>query len=1292
MVRLRFVPYFVAVTAVGLTAGIKPPIEHLVGPGPPLLFFVPAVTIAAWVGGLWPGLLAVGLSSAICCYYLSPNGSFWVGNSNDRFRLLLFWLQGVMTSVLMELLRGSRRKSESYRDSLGRSEALNRALMDNAPAFIYIKDPEGRYLMTNRYYKGRFDNDGKPLVGLTDLEIHPRHQAEKCRADDRAVFTSGRPLQFEDIGRHADGQHTYLTVKFPLRDASGACYAVGGFSTDITERRRAEEALKESEGLLRCVTDTARLGLVVVDEGHRYLFANRAYCEILGISRVDIVGLRVADVLAPIYESEIRPRLDRAFRGERVTNELTLPSDDGKPEDTRSFTVAYEPHVVGLEASRVVVVIVDVTEQRRAEKSLKENEGRLNLFIDHAPAAIAMFDREMRYIAASRRWRFDHKLGKRDLIGRSHYDIVPDIPERWKAIHRQALSGEVVEADEDRFDRADGTVLWLRWEVRPWLNTAGELGGIVVAAEDITNRKHAEGVNARLAAIIDSSEDAIVGKDLKGVITSWNAAAERLFGYAADEAVGKPLALIIPRDHLGEELEILDQSLRGISVDHYETERLRKDGSLVDVSLTVSPVRDVTGRVIGVSKIVQDITERKRSEEARRESERMARSILNSISSHIAVLDESGTILGINRSWRLFAEANGLVGQINEGSNYLDVCDSTAGEDREMSKAFATGIREVLTGQRDLFELGYPSHSPSQPRWFIGRVTPFPNGGPRCVVVSHEDVTELKVAEEKLRESEWVLRQSQRMACVGSWELDLDDLSKIHAGALRWSDECFRIFGYKPGQVAVTNDLFVQAVHPDDRDAVSAALIRVLREHGSYAIEHRIVRPDGIERVVFEWGECINDPSGQPIRVLGTCQDITERKQTEIALQRYANRLEHLREIDRAILASHSHREVAEAALEHLARLVPYWSAGVTVLDFDQDEIEVIAARGLLGEWHPPGTRIHGELKAHPEIHAQQHGQITTEEDVRRADLHNPLLKALRASGMRSYLSIPIQDGGPPIGSLLLVSDSPAAFSADHFEVVREVADQLAIAIRQSLLLEDLHSARQRAHALARQLIRAEEDERRRIARELHDELGQALTALKINLQETIRGSDDRASRLEDSVAIVDVALRQVRGMALDLRPAILDDLGLVAALNWYVERHAQRTGLQGRFIADPDDIHADPEIETACFRVAQEALTNVARHARATRFSVELLQYSGGLQLVVRDDGIGFDPEAALRTASGGTSLGLVGMRDRVELVGGRIAFVSEPTGGTEVQVNFPNVPNLPRPIIERNDSGGLM
>lgn len=208
---------------------------------------------------------------------------------------------------------------------------------------------------------------------------------------------------------------------------------------------------------------------------------------------------------------------------------------------------------------------------------------------------------------------------------------------------------------------------------------------------------------------------------------------------------------------------------------------------------------------------------------------------------------------------------------------------------------------------------------------------------------------------------------------------------------------------------------------------------------------------------------------------------------------------------------------------------------------------------------------------------------------------------------------------------------------------------------------------------LTRRLLELQESERRHLARELHDEIGQALTAVKVLLQRAIREGGDARERLDETIAVVDQTIRQVRGIALDLRPAMLDDLGLVAALRWYVERVAARTGLEGRFVVDPEEIRASKEVETACFRVAQEALTNMARHARARRFTVELLRGGKGLDLIVRDDGIGFDPDEAARRAAGGASLGLAGIRERVALVGGHVGFVSREGDGSAVRVFFP-------------------
>lgn len=224
----------------------------------------------------------------------------------------------------------------------------------------------------------------------------------------------------------------------------------------------------------------------------------------------------------------------------------------------------------------------------------------------------------------------------------------------------------------------------------------------------------------------------------------------------------------------------------------------------------------------------------------------------------------------------------------------------------------------------------------------------------------------------------------------------------------------------------------------------------------------------------------------------------------------------------------------------------------------------------------------------------------------------------------------------------------------------------------------DITERRQAEEALetfSRRLLEAHETERRRIARELHDEIGQVLTAVQINLQ-ALQSAGDAcpvAPRLDDSLDIVEQALREVQNLSLDLRPSLLDDLGLVAALRWFVDRQAERSGLIARFDADPSIGRLNPELETACFRIVQEALTNVIRHAQAKHVLVELRRHEAGLLLTIRDDGVGFDASAVQKNTLPDVRLGLKGMEERALALGGRIEIESAPGRGTEVRARFP-------------------
>lgn len=216
----------------------------------------------------------------------------------------------------------------------------------------------------------------------------------------------------------------------------------------------------------------------------------------------------------------------------------------------------------------------------------------------------------------------------------------------------------------------------------------------------------------------------------------------------------------------------------------------------------------------------------------------------------------------------------------------------------------------------------------------------------------------------------------------------------------------------------------------------------------------------------------------------------------------------------------------------------------------------------------------------------------------------------------------------------------------------------------------------------SRQLIEAQEEERRRIARELHDQIGQVLTAVKMNLHTVQRvcNAAEASAYIKDNIEAVDEALRLVRDLSVDLRPPLLDDLGLVTALHWYVDRYAKRTGVAANVaveLKDPNE-RFSRELETACFRIAQEALTNVVRHARAKRASVRLQKEENILCLSVKDDGVGFDPDMLRRRAPRAATLGLLGMQERAHAAGGVVEIDSQISKGTEIRLKLPLAPEL--------------
>jgi PAS domain S-box-containing protein len=418
------------------------------------------------------------------------------------------------------------------------------------------------------------------------------------------------------------------------------------------------------------------------------------------------------------------------------------------------------------------------------------------------------------------------------------------------------------------------------------------------------------------------------------------------------------------------------------------------------------------------------------------------------------------------------------------------------------------------------------------------------------------------------------------------------------------------------------------------------------------------------------------DAQDKVVQVAIFALDITERRQAEEALRKHTEQLRILHEIDTAILATQSPEEVSRAVLDHVRQLVPYVGAGVVLFDFQAREGTVLFADVSGESTIRAGTCF--SLDALPGVdvalEALRGGAVYVTEKISILVQALPALRDLQAKGLRAALIVPLVVQEELIGFLGLGAEGCDVFGKDQVEVVRKLADSLAIAIQQARLFESVRHQGQQLRALTVRLAEAEEVERQRLARDLHDLVGQNLNALGINLN-LIQAHMPEAmpelvrSRLDDSLALVQETTASIRRVMDDLRPPMLDDFGLVATLHWYGARFASRTGVavtvQGK---EPVPRLATP-IENALFRVVQEGLTNVAKHAQATQVTVTVAADDGAVRLVVADDGVGFEP-TQVATSNQHRGWGLITMAERAEAVGGRCCVESQPQQGTRITV----------------------
>lgn len=497
--------------------------------------------------------------------------------------------------------------------ALRESQELLRLFIKHAPAAIAMFDRDMRYLSVSRRWMEVHALEGADLIGRSHYEIFPQIP-ESWRETHRRVLEGASIQPAEEQLELADGSIRWVRRRVrPWRTGSGAIGGIVIFAEDITERKKADAAVQESKEMLQLLVSHAPVALAMFDREMRYVVASDRWIKDHGVAADAIIGHSHYDINRNVPE-RWKETHRRGLAGEHQRSE----EDQFKRADGTLQWIKWEIipwYAPDSSVGGIIMLYEDITQSKLVEAALRGSKELLELFIAHAPAAIAMFDRNMCYVVASDRWIEDNDLPGQEIIGRSHYDFSVDIPERWKQAHRRGLAGETLKFDEDSFDRPDGTVQWVRWEVVPWREDDGSIGGIILFTEDITRHRENEQRLRLAASVFTNAREGITITDSKGTILAVNDMFTKITGYSRDEVLGKNPRILKSGAQGDEFYANMWRSLLADGRWSGEIWNRNKSGETYAETLNINAVHDAAGNVLQYVALFSDITQIKKHEQ-----------------------------------------------------------------------------------------------------------------------------------------------------------------------------------------------------------------------------------------------------------------------------------------------------------------------------------------------------------------------------------------------------------------------------------------------------------------------------------------------------------------------------------------------------------------------------------------------------------------------------------------------------------------------------------------------------
>jgi PAS domain S-box-containing protein len=828
-------------------------------------------------------------------------------------------------------------------------------------------------------------------------------------------------------------------------------------------------------------------------------------------------------------------------------------------------------------------------------------------------------------------------------------------------------------------------------------------------------RRHQERLREseeRFRLMVEGVKDyAIFMLDPGGRITTWNDGAERIVGYGEEEILGRHYSSFYPEEDVerGHPEEVLRAALaEGRYVE--EGIKVREDGSRFWASAVITTLRDSKGNLKGFSMVVHDTTERKHTDDVLRFLAESGATLSSSLDYRDTLANVARLAVPTLADWCAIdvMEEDGTVERLAvEHSDPEKVALAYELQERYPSNTETTrGIGKVLkTGEPDMMaeipeelldqaamdvehraimrELGLRSYmvvpmvargrrhgaitlvSAESGRRYeesdlrlaeeLARRAALAVDNAKLYEEAQREISERRDAEEVLLQSEGRYRTVVKQAAEGIFVVDIDTKLILEANAAYRN-----LLGYS-AQDMLGLGLTLYDVVAHDRKSIDLNLEQILEERVHFIGERRHRRKDGSLVDVEVSSSVISYGGGEALCVI--VHDITERKRSAERLQRSLDALLGLYEAGQILSSSLEREEIGSRLLEIASRVSNLTAAVISIPD-ENGELIIWRSSGLEGLWR--------QIRYSPEAVAARQKVLETRKyqavRLRPGDADESQLVSL---------NLPLLVRGRLIG--VLEAYGPEALGERQYEeTLISLANQGASALENARLYAELAERENRLQDLIRKLITAQEEERRKVSYEVHDGLAQTAAGAHQLLQAFARqhpptsekGSLDLARVLQ----LVQQTVGEARYVIADLRPTALDDFGLAAAVRLQVEKISSE-GSQVDYEEALGDERLPPEVETALFRVAQEALTNVHKHAPSARVRITLRRLNDSVRLQVRDWGPGFNPEKITDGGGPGERLGLSSMRERVALLGGDLEVHSKPGEGTEVVAEIPSV-----------------